>query len=67
MNNSIDDFSEDVQEILSAPPSGLMIWGTAGIVGALFLMVFAGWMYKLPEKVVENFYLTTEKEAFSGK
>jgi multidrug efflux pump subunit AcrA (membrane-fusion protein) len=50
---NLDYLSEDVQEILSTPPSWVMTWGTATIVMVLFLMGIVGYFFKYPAGRVE--------------
>lgn len=56
---NLDYLSEDVQEILSTPPSWVMTWGTATIVMVLFLMGIVGYFFKYPEVVSGRVELTT--------
>ena len=56
---NLDYLSEDVQEILSTPPSWVMTWGTAAIVMVLFLMGIVGYFFKYPEMVSGRVELTT--------
>ena len=56
---NLDYLSEDVQEILSTPPSWVMTWGTATIVMVLFLMGIVGYFFKYPEMVSGRVELTT--------
>lgn len=56
---NLDYLSEDVQEILSTPPSWVMTWGTATIVMVLFLMGIVGYFFKYPEMVAGRVELTT--------
>lgn len=60
-NQELDYLSEDVQEILSTPPSWVAIWGTTVIFMALILMVVVGWNFKHPETVKGDIVLTTSE------
>ena len=56
---NLDYLSEDVQEILSTPPSWVMIWGTAGIILMIFIITMVGYLFKYPEVVAGRVELTT--------
>ena len=57
--DNLEYLSEDVQEILSNPPSWVMLWGTATIVLVLTLITLVGWFFRYPEKVKGEVELTT--------
>ena len=51
--------SEEVQEILSTPPSWMVQWGTALVFIILALLVAMGYWFKYPEKVDAPLTITT--------
>jgi multidrug efflux pump subunit AcrA (membrane-fusion protein) len=51
--------SEEVQEILSAPPSTLLGWGSSSMLIILLLLVFLGFFIKYPETIDGEAKLTT--------
>ena len=53
--------SEEVQEILSTPPSWMVQWGTALVFIILAALVALGWWFKYPEKVVASLTITTQQ------
>ncbi len=57
----LDYLSEDVQEILSTPPSWIATWGTTVILITLILMGIVGWNFTHPETVRGDVILTTSE------
>ncbi len=51
--------SEDVQEILSKPPSSLISWGTGSLLSILMVFVFLSIYIKYPETITGEAKLTT--------
>lgn len=51
--------SEEVQEILSAPPTWMLKWGTTIIFFAILLLLFFAWLIKYPDVVVGQVKITT--------
>ncbi|MBK7407602.1 MAG: HlyD family efflux transporter periplasmic adaptor subunit [Saprospirales bacterium] len=51
--------SEEVQEILSTPPSWMVQWGTALVFIILAALVALGYWFKYPESVVAPLTITT--------
>jgi multidrug efflux pump subunit AcrA (membrane-fusion protein) len=51
--------SEEVQEILGAPPSWMVQWGTALVFIVLAALIALGWWVKYPERAVAPLTITT--------
>lgn len=58
--DNIEYLSGEVKEVLSASPSWVATWGVASLVGAISLMVFAGFIFHYPELVAGDVTITTE-------
>lgn len=52
--------SEELQDMLTRPPSWLTRWGAALFSSILLLMVLLSWFIKSPDKITGTFTLTTE-------
>lgn len=59
VNNAHHTRSEDVQEILSKPPSSLINWGSGSILTILILLIFLSLFLKYPETITGEAKLTT--------
>lgn len=60
----IDDInlrSEEVQEILAAPPSWMLRWGITVIFGLIILVMFFAWLIRYPDLISGKAILTTAK------
>lgn len=51
--------SEEVQEILSAPPSALLSWGSGSMLIILLILIFLSFFIKYPETINGKATLTT--------
>ena len=58
--DSIELRSEELQEMLSRPPSWLTRWGAGLFCAVLFLIILLSWFIKSPDKIIGSFTLTTE-------
>ena len=58
-DHNIDTRSDDVQEILSTPPSWMVRWGTLMMIVALALLLVVCWKWKYADEVVGQLELTT--------
>lgn len=56
---NLESYSEDVQEIMSTPPSWVASWGTLTIILALILLGSVGYYFEYPEKVEGKLVLST--------
>jgi multidrug resistance efflux pump len=57
--------SEDVQEILSLIPHGIVRWGTTVIFLAIIMLIVVTWIIKYPEIITTRITLTTENPPVS--
>lgn len=53
--------SDEVQEILGAPPGWLVRWGTAVVLGCIGVLLFLAWFVRYPEVVSGSVLLTTDQ------
>jgi multidrug resistance efflux pump len=53
--------SDEVQEILGAPPGWLVRWGTAVVLGCIGVLLFLAWFVRYPEVVNGRVLLTTDQ------
>lgn len=53
--------SDEVQEILGAPPGWLVRWGTAVVMGCIGVLLFLAWFVRYPEVVSGRVLLTTDQ------
>lgn len=53
--------SDEVQEILGAPPGWLVRWGTAVVLGCIGVLLFLAWFVRYPEVVSGRVLLTTDQ------
>lgn len=58
--NDVELRSEELQEMLTRPPSWLTRWGAALFTCILFLVLILSWFIKSPDKITGKFTLTTE-------
>jgi multidrug resistance efflux pump len=54
-----DYLSSEVQEILGSPPSWVMTWGTAVLIGVVILLGLTGFFFTYPDTVPGKLILTT--------
>ncbi|MEL6863319.1 MAG: HlyD family efflux transporter periplasmic adaptor subunit [Bacteroidota bacterium] len=52
---------EEVQQILGAPPGGLLRWGITLIFAGVALLLLLSWLIKYPDTIKAEVVLTTEK------
>lgn len=53
--------SEQVQEILAAPPSWMLKWGITVIFSLILMLLFFAWLIKYPDVIVGQVKITTTK------
>jgi len=52
--------SEEVQEILSQPPSWIIRWGITAILGTIIAILLGSWFIKYPDIIPARVIITTE-------
>src|SRR5258708_28682694 len=58
-NPSIENLSEEIQDIISRSPNGLVQWGTLSIFFVFLIFLIIGWLIKYPDVIKADVMITT--------
>lgn len=53
-------YSEEVQDVLSAPPKKTITWGNTILFGFIVIILFISWLIKYPDIIVGEAVITTQ-------
>ena len=59
INDGLKIYSEEVRDVLSAPPKAILRWGNTILLGFITLLLLLSWFIKYPDIITKQIVITT--------